>query len=88
MVDYDFEEQLEREEAIENFSEHRNWADFSYEENKTYLDNCDHLSFYNRLNLEYFLSLSKDAWLVEKGYYMHPLRIKRSKFQKIKKNKV
>jgi hypothetical protein len=85
MVDYWFEQEQDTQEEIENFSESRNWGSFNYDDNLSYLDYCTHLNFYHRLNLNYFLSLSKDVWLVKKGYYKHPLRIKRSKFQKLSK---
>ena len=88
MVDYEFEEKLEMDESIDNFYESRNWGSFTYEQNEMFLDDCRHLSYFHRLNLNYLLSLSKDYYLHKKGYYMHPLRVKRSKFQKIKKNKV
>jgi len=85
MLDYDFEEKLEMDDAIENFWDSRNWGSFTYEQNDSFLSDCRHLVYFHRLNLDYLLSLSKDAYLQKKGYYKHPLRIKRTKFQKITK---
>ena len=77
--------EFDTQDEIDNFSESRNWGSFTYDDNLYYLDDCVHLKFYHRLNLSYFLSLSKDAYLLKKGYYKHPLRIKRSKNQKLTK---
>lgn len=86
MTDFDFEAQSDIEYRVESFEESREWHKFTYAENKAYLNDLSDLDIYRYINIEMCLNWSKDAYLVNNGYFKHHLRIKRSKYQKLNKS--
>jgi hypothetical protein len=86
MSDFEFEAQTDLECKVESFEESREWHTFTYAENEAYLNSLSDLDIYKYIHTEMCLNWSKDAYLVNKGYYKHPMSVKRNKYQKLKKS--
>jgi hypothetical protein len=86
MTDFDFEAQADIDCRVESFEDSREWQNFTYAENEAFLNDLIDLDIYRYIHIEMCLNWSKDAYLVNNGYFKHPLKIKRSKYQKLKKS--
>lgn len=81
MIDWEFEQEQENQEMIASIIEAHNVERSKYSEVKELLLRLFDL---NKEETEYILSKTCDFWLEKNGYYKHPLKVKRNKYQKLK----
>lgn len=89
-MDWEFEKEQDIQEEFENFLEYlelREWQKYGWDENSIFLLSIEEHKFYSNIDEIDYLKRSTNGWLFLNGYHTNPLRVKRSKYQKLKKIK-